>query len=220
MLIMNTNFIQTGESKGVFLSHVEQERFKLEANAQLQLVILSNASLKKREVEIYLTGENSRISVFAFIYGQKSDDFNLKIKIFHEANHCKSRIETRSVLFDSARVNFEGIIKIPNEGEFADTYLNHKGLLLSDKAKCRSIPSLEVLASQVKAGHSAAIGKMDENLLFYMLSRGLSKNEAIKMYTEGFLLALTEMIENEKLREQTIVSLNKTIYGPSKENSK
>ncbi|MBD3327819.1 hypothetical protein GF340_00785, partial [Candidatus Peregrinibacteria bacterium] len=207
--------IKSGDNESVFLNDVKQEKFQLEENSNLELVLFPGASINNGELEIVLNGENACVKVFGFVYGKNKESFDLKVKINHEAFHCKSRIDIRSVLFNSAEVNFEGIIKIPKKGEFADTYLNHKGLALSDGAKCRSIPSLEVLASQVKAGHSAAIGKIDENLLFYMLSRGLNEKEAIKMYTEGFLLALSEMIVNEELREQTKLSLNKSIYGPS-----
>lgn len=104
----------------------------------------------------------------------------------HQAPHTESDVLFKSVAQDQARTLNTGLIRIAPEAQQAVAYQSSKNLLLSSKARAQAIPMLEILTGDVKCGHGAAVGPLDDDQRFYLMSRGLSPRDADRVIVEGF----------------------------------
>jgi Fe-S cluster assembly protein SufD len=93
---------------------------------------------------------------------------------------------------DASTISCEGMIKITKNGQFTDSYLKQNTLLLHKNARVDSVPSLEIDANEVKAGHGSAISRVKDSDVFYLQSRGINKKDAQNMYVHGFLQSMTK----------------------------
>ena len=153
-----------------------------------------------RKVEIILAGENARIEVVGLVLGKGSEQRSLDLNIVHAAPNTKSDVNVRAVLRDKSTFSFRGNVKIEKGAKGADAYLRSDTLLFDEAKMGDDTPALEILEKDVKAGHAATIGKVDERMLFYLMSRGLSKSRAEKLLIEGFTHPILEKMRAQTLR--------------------
>ena len=85
---------------------------------------------------------------------------------------------------------FDGIIRIPKDSQHCDGHQNHRAILLSDTASVQATPELEIYADDVKCSHGSAVGALDENHLFYLLSRGIPMDEAKKILLKSYVMEI------------------------------
>ncbi|MBI2327043.1 SufD family Fe-S cluster assembly protein [Candidatus Curtissbacteria bacterium] len=171
-----------------------------------QIVVLSNKTefipllLENGEekVEVVLAGENARVEIVGLALGRGDENKALEIYITHAAPRTKSEVKVKSVLRDRSTFAFRGNVKIEKGAKGADAYLRSDALLFDEAKMGDDTPALEILEQDVKAGHAATIGKVDEQMLFYLMSRGLSRKEAERMLVEGFVSPILEKIRNPK----------------------
>jgi Fe-S cluster assembly protein SufD len=104
----------------------------------------------------------------------------------HIAPHTTSDLLYKGALTDSARSVFTGTIRVVKGANGTDAYQANRNLLLSDKASSFPSPNLEIEANEVRCTHGATVGQVDEDQLFYLMSRGLPKELATRMIVEGF----------------------------------
>lgn len=171
-----------------------------------------------QRLEVVLAGENASVEVIGLVLPARSyfdasgsirtrvkerssagkgqtDDRSLEIYITHAAPNTKSDVKVKAVLTGRSTFAFRGNVKIEKGAKGADAYLR-SDVLLFDQAKMGDdTPALEILEPDVKAGHAATIGKVDEQMLFYLMSRGLSRKQAEKMLVEGFVEQMMEKIK-------------------------
>lgn len=159
----------------------------IKSNENIVLPILWLGNEPRLSYNIILAGNGAKITLPVILLGKKKDKLNLTIKIYHQKPNTKSDIIIKSALKDNAEIEFDGLIKIEPGAINAEAKLTSNTLLLSDKAKIRVMPSLEIFEKNIKAGHSATIAKIDNTQLFYLMSRGLSENTAKSLIIQGFL---------------------------------
>jgi len=139
----------------------------------------------------------SSLKLLGIFFGRKNH-YDLKTNIIHKAPNTFSRTIIKGVLDDTASANYEGMVRIEKGAKNTDADLKAHTILLSKKAKAIAIPRLDVLENEVKAGHGATVGKIDEEQLFYIMSRGLSLAQAKRIIINGFLASLlSEFPEKE-----------------------
>jgi Fe-S cluster assembly protein SufD len=116
-------------------------------------------------------------------------DANIKtsLKIIHRKPHLTSRVNIKAIVFDKARFDLEGMLRIEKGAVDTDTYLKIDCLVMSDNAYARAVPSLEILESEVKGGHGATIGYLDPEMLYYIKSRGLSQKRSEETLVAAFI---------------------------------
>ena len=117
----------------------------------------------------------------------------------------------KGVLTDQARSVFRGLIKISEEAQRTDSYLTNNNIILSDEARADSVPTLEINANDVKASHGATVGQLDEEEIFYLMSRGISKSAAKKLIINGYFGPVLKSIDSEILREHLYSFIDKKI---------
>jgi FeS assembly protein SufD len=135
------------------------------------------------------------------VLGNNSQKFDLVSDLSHVGQHTRGRILSNNVLMDKSESVFKGMIRIGKEAKNSSAYLAGHAILLSPDSRSDAIPGLEILTNDVKATHSASVSQIDEEQIFYMMSRGLSEDESKKFIVLGFLEPAISRINSEELRD-------------------
>ena len=138
---------------------------------------------------------------YSFILDQKGQELNLigrfrladnqtgrwNVEIVHAAPNTSSKTDIKGVVGDSAHAFVVGTIKVLPAATGTEAFLEERILLVSENAKAEAVPNLEIETDEVHCSHAAAVGKIDEEELFYLQSRGITEKLAKAMIVEGFL---------------------------------
>lgn len=135
------------------------------------------------------------------VFGNNEQKFDLVSDLSHVGKSTKGRILSNSVLNDKSQSVFKGMIRIGKEAKNSNAYLAGHAILLSEDSRSDAIPGLEILTNDVKATHSASVSQIDDDQIFYMMTRGLSESEAKKFIVLGFLEPAISRIRSEELRD-------------------
>src|SRR5579864_3571235 len=127
---------------------------------------------------IFLTGKGSSIKFLGLLLGRENKGLKLKITVYHQAESTKSEVIIKSALRDTSSVFFDGLIKIEKGAKGTNAWLAAHILLLSPKARGIAVPNLEILENDIKAGHAATVGRINELEMFYLMSRGIPEEKA------------------------------------------
>lgn len=194
--------INAGEQKTLIVSSLETCTISLEADASLTLIaILSQGWEEKQVITFNLDGQQSSLNFIALILAKDENNFPFETISNHNNVSTHAACYVRSAMFDKSSINYKGMLIIPKKSQITDSYLAHHSLMLSEKAKVVTVPCLEIEADDVSAGHAATIGRVDEDLLFYLSSRGISKEQARDMLIRGFIEADIDKIDSEEARQ-------------------
>ncbi|SRR5579875_2012753 len=155
----------------------------------------------RARLESVFQGDGASSEDVEVVFGDESQKFDLVSDLSHVARHTKGRILANSVLKDRSTSIFKGMIRIGHEAKNANAYLAGHSILLSPEAKSDAIPGLEILTNDVKATHSASVAQIDDDQIFYMMTRGLPLDEAKKFIVLGFLEPGISRIDSEDLRD-------------------
>ena len=149
---------------------------------------------KDKRLEVVLAGEGAEVEIVGLVIGKGSDERSLETYITHSAPNTKSNVNVRAVLRGKAKFDFRGNVKIEKGAKGVDAYLRSDALLFDDAKMGDDTPALEILEPDVKAGHAATIGKVDEQMLFYLMTRGLSRSQAEKLLIGGFIKPVLDIL--------------------------
>jgi Fe-S cluster assembly protein SufD len=119
----------------------------------------------------------------------------------HLAAHTTSDLLFKGALLENSRSVWQGMIYVAPGAQKTDGYQANRNLLLSKAARADSIPGLEILADDVRCTHGATVGKIDQDLVFYLVSRGIPRLEAERLIVEGFFDPIMQRIPFEGVRE-------------------
>lgn len=142
--------------------------------------------------DIHLVGKGASITLLILLLGKETNKLDLVTNIYHQQPETTSKIIVRGALDGSSQVNYEGLVKIDPGAKGTNAWLAAHMLLLSNKAKGRAVPSLEILENDIKAGHATTVGRVNDLELFYLKSRGISEKTAKALIIQGFLSGMLE----------------------------
>ncbi len=148
--------------------------------------------------DIHLERDGAKVIFLALLLGQENQSLHLKTNVYHHAKETTSEIIVKSALTDLSSVNFEWLVTIEKDAKGTKAWLAAHILLLSNKARGRAIPSLEILENDIKAGHATTVGRINALEIFYLMSRGLPEKMAKKLIISGFLQGMIERFPKEE----------------------
>lgn len=151
-----------------------------------------------------LEGNGSRAESKSVTIGRGSQSQNFVQKIIHIGRGSEGYILGHAVMKDQARGIFNGISKIEKGAAKANGQQTERVLMLSDQARGDANPILLIDEDDVKASHAASVGQVDKMQLFYLMSRGIPREEAERLIILGFLNPVVEKIPLESLKQQLI----------------
>jgi Fe-S cluster assembly protein SufD len=178
-------------------------RARVEGGGNLDWIIGEVGSkLTKAFAEMDLVGEGAsgRMSGFYFVDG--SQHLDLDTQQNHKAPCTTSDLLYKGALKGESRTVWQGMIRVDTGAQKTDGYQANRNLVLSRGARADSIPGLEILADDVRCSHGATVGKLDEEPLFYLKSRGIPENDAKRLMVEGFFEPIMQRIPFEGVRRR------------------
>lgn len=157
------------------------------------------SSFSRYKIDNLLKGEGAYAEHSDIIFGNKHQAFDITANLTHLTPNTRGRISAKSVMKDTAKSLFKGMIKISKNAKASESYLAGHAILLDKGAKSDAIPGLEIETNEVKATHAASVAQMDEEQMFYLMSRGFNKDSAKRVIVDGFLEPLARRM-NPKMR--------------------
>ena len=152
------------------------------------------AKFKKEENEILLNSENSSAKIMSAVFLKNDDHQEIQSTIRHQKPNCKSFQKIKNILTDGSKGIFQGKVYVSKEAQKTDAYQISKGLLLDQKSEFSTKPELEIYADDVKCSHGSSSGSLNQDSIFYLMSRGLNYKQAKELLINGFLLDVVEKI--------------------------
>jgi Fe-S cluster assembly scaffold protein SufB len=188
-------------NKILFLNTIPDKTITLKEGEEIMIVgLITTGWAGTRHLIINAQERGAACQCIFFILGTNNFSFDAKIEAAHQAPNTQIKARIRAALTDKSSCNIEGAWSIEKKASGAETYFSHHTLLLSPYASAKTSPFLEIKTDNVKAGHAASVGKVDEDALFYLLSRGLSETQARTMLVQGFFETELGAIDNEKIK--------------------
>ncbi|HUG35285.1 MAG TPA: Fe-S cluster assembly protein SufD [Anaerolineales bacterium] len=191
------------QSWGRHVWNFSHERARVERGGNLDWIFGAIGSrLTKNFSELDLAGEGAqgRMSGFYFTDGNQHLDHDTQQN--HLAPHTTSDLLFKGALKGKSRSVWQGMIYVAPGAQKTDGYQANRNLVLSDGARADSIPGLEILADDVRCTHGATVGKLEQEPLFYLKSRGIPQAEAERIVVEGFFDPIFQRIPFEGVRER------------------
>jgi len=164
--------------------------------------------LRRHDLQVRLEGEGAECKLNGVVVTQGTQHYDNHTTIEHVAAHCDSEETYRNIAADKSHAVFNGRIYIHQDAQKSNANMNNKNLLLTTGAEIDTKPELEIYADDVKCAHGATIGQLDEESLFYLVSRGIGRREANVLLTMAFINELVSQIPVEAVRETVQSRLN------------
>lgn len=190
-----------------FLSH----HASLGRHAKLQHVLVTfGGSVVRTTIVVRYRAEGGDAEMLGAYFADDGQYFEQRLLIDHALSNCRSRVSYKGALqgdaespLPDAHTVWIGDVLIRPEADGTDTYEINRNLILTDGARADSVPNLEIQNGEIiGAGHASAIGRFDENQLFYLRSRGLTEEAARRLVVRGFFREIIQRIDVESVRDR------------------
>lgn len=167
--------------------------------------------LSKNRVETRLVGPGASAKMLGILFGSGRQHFDYHTLQDHAAPNTTSDLLYKFALKDNARSVFSGLIRARKQAQKTDAVQTNRNLLLSDHSRADSIPNLEIEANDLRCTHAAAVAPVDEEQIFYLMSRAIPRSDAIRLVVEGFFEPLLEQVPLPGLRERVRATVERKI---------
>jgi Fe-S cluster assembly protein SufD len=187
----------TGEVHDVSVKRVEIRR-----DARVKWVpVHLGGRLTKQTLDIVTAEQGSDMRHTGLYFTERDEHLDLFTTDKHEEGHTTGDTIWKGALTGDSRASYEGLIHIVPGAQETHTYLQTHQMLLSPKAKGDAIPSLIVETDNVSASHGGTVGELDEEQIFYMMTRGVSREEAVRVLVEGYFEEVVQRLEDPGLEQ-------------------
>jgi Fe-S cluster assembly protein SufD len=199
---------------GTGVWHFAHHKALVGRDASLQWTIAALGSrLAKVNQHVSLVGEGAQAQVNGVMFTDGRQHLSYHTHQHHEVPSCRSDLLYKGALQGSSRIVWRGMIKVDREAQKTDGYQRDDNLILSDSARADSIPGLEIEADDVKCTHGATAGRVDDEQIFYAFTRGLTRQEAVRMIVAGFFQQVFDRITIESVRRALGEAIGRRIRG-------
>ena len=170
-------------------------RTDLSQDSKINLYLgLFGTMLSRYRIDYHLNGTGSSVNDSEVVFGNHEQSFDLNTVVNHNKESTEGKVVEKSILKDKSKSLFKGMIRINENAAHSNSFLSGRSILLDKGAKSDAIPGLEILTNDVRATHSASVAQIDEEQIFYLGSRCLSRAEAERIIVEGFLEPLSRLM--------------------------
>jgi len=207
-IFYNFNLKENAILKNYKIDKIENKNIKYSFNNIEQnkntisetFILSSGSNFFKSEVNCNLKGEHSSAFVNGIFSLDKNKHHEIRTIVNHLTENTKSYQLIKSVLEDSSKAAYQGKIYVNSVAQKTDGYQLSKAILLNKDSEFNAKPELEIYADDVKCSHGSASGSLNEDSIFYLMSRGLNYNQARELLINGFLLDVVEKITDSEIK--------------------
>src|SRR5439155_22063018 len=196
--------------------HVATRRASLGANARLRFFGATlGARVQKAYWDAFLDGAGAEADLFGVCFADGKQHHDHQSLQAHRAPETRSNLLLKVAVRDQARSVYSGLIDVAPQAVHADGYVQNRNLLLSRGAKADSVPRLEIRANDVRCGHGATAGHIDHDERFYLMARGVPREQADALIVRGFMDDVVDRIPHRGFAELIGQLLDAKIGGPA-----
>ena len=194
--------------------HFQTQRFTGHRDSTVRSLAVNLGSIFARtQVESVLRGEGSFSEMLGLYFADAEQHFAQRTLQRHDAPHSTSDLLYKGALKEKARSEYSGLIKVEKGAQGTDAYQANRNLSLSEEAIARSIPQLEIEANEVRCTHGATVAPVEEEHLFYLMSRGIDRVTAQKLVVFGFFTDVLDRIRVPSVRDELSDAIAKKVEG-------
>jgi Fe-S cluster assembly protein SufD len=176
-------------------------RGRVARDATLHTLLVSlGGSVVKAAVESYLEGPGGSSEMLGLVFGTGRQHVDIHTLQEHRAPSTHSDLLYKHAVRDAARAVFSGMIRVHSGAQKTNAFQANRNLILSPGARADSIPNLEIMANDLRCTHGSATSRLNEEQLFYLMSRGLRRVDAVRMVVEGFFAELLDRVPLPEVR--------------------
>ncbi|MGZ5293689.1 MAG: Fe-S cluster assembly protein SufD [Actinomycetota bacterium] len=187
---------------GAGVTHLGIQRVRVGRDAEFRTLSVGfGADLARTETEVLLAepgGFSEQLGVF---FADGRQHFDHRSIQDHVASNCTSDLLYKGALRDESRAVYSGWVYVRPGAQKTDAMQTSRNIVLSEHAKADAIPNLEIEANDVKCGHAASVGPVDEETVFYLQSRGIPADEAERLIVSGFFQEVLDRVQIQEVRE-------------------
>jgi Fe-S cluster assembly protein SufD len=181
---------------------ISTKRVEIRRDARVKWVpVHLGGHLTKQRLDIVTAEQGSDMRHTGLYFTEREEHLDLFTTDKHEEGHTTGDTVWKGALTGESRASYEGLIEIVPGAQESHTYLQTHSMLLSPKAKGDAIPSLIVKTDNVSASHGGTVGELDEEQIFYMMTRGVSRAEAVRVLVEGYFEEVVQRLDDPGLEE-------------------
>ena len=189
-------------------------KWKIKKNSNYNNYILtSGLKFNKIEFDIELNDDNSNCEIYSALNLKENNHQEIKTLIAHNSPYCRSYQVIKTVLNDQSKGVYQGKIYVKNQAQKTNAYQLSKTLILNDKSEFNAKPELEIYADDVKCSHGSTSGSIDENSIYYLMTRGISEIDAKQLLIKGFLADFLEKVKNQEIKMLFEENLERQVNG-------
>jgi Fe-S cluster assembly protein SufD len=197
---------------GLGVWHFAHQKAVVDRDGALQWTIGALGSrLAKVNQHVALRGDNAEAQVNGVMFTEGKQHLSYHTRQDHHAVGCRSDLLYKGALQDNSHIVWRGMIHVDQGAQKTDGYQRNDNLMLSDSARADSIPGLEILADDVRCTHGSTIGRVDDELIFYTSTRGLTRKEATRMIVAGFFQQVLDRITIPNVRDALAEAIGRRV---------
>ncbi|MBX4181156.1 Fe-S cluster assembly protein SufD [Sodalis sp. CWE] len=182
--------------------HVSHNDIVIKHNAIVHSnTFILDTGFTRQQISSQLNGEKSNLVINSLLFSTKKNINDICTYLEHNKKHCLSRQLHKIIVRDQGKGVFSGLIKVAQYATKSDGQMNNRNLLLDHLSEINTRPQLEIYADDVKCSHGSTIGKIDEEQVFYLRSRGIVYKDAQKMIIRAFAEEITETVFYKEIRD-------------------
>jgi len=191
------------QEEEISANHLAVRQIRLAANSRYSAHAISlGGALARTDIGVTLDGEGAVASLDGLYLVDGAQHANTHLTVRHKRPHCNSHQLYKGILGGASRAVFTGRIIVDQDAQKTDATQSNRNLLLSDDATVHSNPQLEIFADDVRCTHGSTVGRLDQEAVFYLRSRGIGREDAIRVLTLAFAGEVLERLPVEELRER------------------
>lgn len=197
--------------------HFQTQRFIGHRDSTVRsLAVNLGSTFARTQVESVLTGEGSFSEMLGLYFADADQHFAQRTLQSHAAAHAVSDLLYKGALKERSTSEYSGLIKVAKGAQGTDAYQANRNLVLSEDAMARSIPQLEIEANEVRCTHGATVSPVEEEHLFYLMSRGIDRVTAQKLVVFGFFGEVLDRIRVGAVRDELSDAISKKVEGSAR----
>jgi Fe-S cluster assembly protein SufD len=179
------------------------KRAHVARDAEIDWVIgMFGSSFQRYDIECVMEGRGGTSFMYGVGVGDHNQQFGQFTKQHHKTGDTVSDLLFKNVLRDAAVSNYAGLIKVEKNANGTNAYQSNRNLVLSKDVQCDTRPILEIESNRLRCTHGATVGRLDENQLFYLCSRGLTAEQARDVLIEAFLDPVLARIQVDSVQKE------------------
>jgi len=189
--------------------HTDNMICLLERDAELRTTLFNHrAQLYRGDIFVEFHGENCHAELKGLSLLDHQNHVDIRVMMNHKYPHCNSDQFFKYILKDASSGVFNGRVIVREDSQKTDSNQSNKNLLLSEKATMHSNPQLEIYADDVRCTHGSTTGQLNEDVLYYLKTRGIKQRDAQTLMVEGFAREVLSNVKNESTERYLNLRLN------------